>query len=313
MELKKKPRVVVVGSTNTDLVASVPNIPRPGETVLSRVPLQTLAGGKGANQAVACARLGASVTFIARVGDDAFGQAALAAFEADGLDTRFVQTTPGTASGVALISVNEATGENAIVVVPGANAFISPEDVQAAETAFDEASAVVLSLEIPLETVCEAARMGAARKIPVILNPAPAQKLPPALLAHTTILTPNETEAHQIAGTSELTEADDLESLAAHLSTTGVPSIVLTLGAVGCIVATPDGIEIVPAPSVRAVDTTAAGDCFTGALACEIARGKPLREAVAFAQYAAALSVTRNGAQNSLPTRAEVESFLRSR
>ena len=159
-----------------------------------------------------------------------------------------------------------------------------------------------------METAQKAAAMGAARKIPVLLNPAPARKLPPDLLLNTAILTPNETEAAQIAG--ENFAGGDMESLAAHLLTSGVGAVVLTLGAVGCVVATPDGVEIVPAPFVRALDTTAAGDCFTGALAGEIARGKSLRDAVAFAQFAAALSVTKAGAQSSLPTRTEVEAFL---
>ena len=309
MPVSSAPRIVVVGSTNTDLVARVPRIPRPGETILSGANLQTIGGGKGANQAVACARLGASVTFVARVGDDSFGQAARAALEREQISTEFLQSTPSVASGVALIAVDETTGQNAIVVVPGANAFLSPEDVEAAAPAFDTAQAIVISLEIPIKAAQKAAEMGAARKIPVILNPAPAQKLPDDLLVHTAILTPNETEAAQIAETDA--PMDDMESLATHLLTTGVGAVVLTLGAVGCVLATPDGVEIVPAPPVRATDTTAAGDCFTGALASEIARGKSLRDAVVFGQYAAALSVTRSGAQNSLPTRTEVEAFLK--
>lgn len=300
-----KPRIVVVGSTNTDLVVGVPRIPAPGETVLGGA-MQTLPGGKGANQAVAAARLGGAVTFVARVGDDAFGENAIAGFQRDGIDTQFVLRTPGVASGVALIAVSEETGENAIVVSPGANAHLSPDDVDAAVSAWDAAQAVVISLEIPLETVQRAVEAGHARRVPVILNPAPARRLPPGLLGQVTLLTPNETEARQVLG-----RKDDFESLAelAELLDLGLDAAIVTLGANGSVTVTPDGIEHLPGLSVAAVDTTAAGDCFTGALAVEFASGRSLRDAVAFANAAAALSVTRRGAQPALPTRAEVEAL----
>ena len=306
----RAPRVVVVGSTNTDLVVSVPHIPAPGETVLGGA-METVAGGKGANQAVAAARLGGRVTFVARVGDDAFGRNAVAGFARENIDTRHVSVTPGVASGVALIAVREETGENAIVVAPGANAHLSPEDIDGAAPAFDQAEAVVVSLEIPQETVERAVEAAHARGLAVILNPAPARRLPPELLARVTVLTPNETEARQILGRSE--DADDVQTLAAELLTLGVGAAVITLGAAGALIATPDGIEHVPTRAVRAVDTTAAGDCFTGAVAVEFSGGRSLRDAVRFANAAAALSVTRPGAQPALPTRSEVEAVPAAR
>jgi ribokinase len=303
------PHIVVVGSTNTDLVVTVPHIPAPGETILGGA-LQTVAGGKGANQAVAAARLGARVTFIARVGDDSFGQSALEGFRREGIDTTYVGVTPGVASGVALIPVSEETGENAIVVAPGANAYLTEADVGAAATAFDSADAVVISLEVPLEAVSSAVEMGAARRIPVFLNPAPARSLPPDLLTRVTVLTPNETEAMQLLGTTASADAD---TIATHLLDLGIDIAVMTIGAAGAVVATPDGVETVAGIRVRAIDTVAAGDCFTGALAVEFASGRSLRDAVAFANAAAALKVTRPGAQPGLPTRAEVVEFLSTR
>lgn len=302
-------RIVVVGSANTDLVVGVPHIPAPGETVLGGA-LQTVPGGKGANQAVAAARLGAQVTFVARVGSDAYGTAAIEGFQREGMDASYVTRTPGVASGVALISVREDTGENAIVVAPGANGFLSPEDVEEAAAAFDAASAVVLSLEVPLETIARAAQMGRERRIPVILNPAPGRRLPPDLLAMVTVLTPNETEARQVLGEEgEQQRDDDLHRIAGELLMAGVDTAVITLGAAGALLATPDGIEQVATYPVQAVDTVAAGDCFTGALSVEFASGRSLRDAVRFANAAAALSVTRRGAQPSMPTRDEVTEF----
>ena len=306
--MSDRPRIVVVGSTNTDLVVSVPHIPAPGETVLGGA-MQMVAGGKGANQAVAAARLGGEVTFVARVGDDAFGAKALSGFRRDDIDTTYVSVTPGIASGVALIPVSTVTGENAIVVAPGANACLSPEDVDAAAPAFDAAQAIVVSLEIPLETVARAVAAGHARRIPVILNPAPARRLPAQLLSQVSILTPNETETRQALGSES--DGREVMELAAELLGLGVDIAVITLGAGGALVVTPDGIDHIAAFPVRAVDTVGAGDCFTGALAVEFASGRSLRDAVRFANAAAALKVTRPGAQPGIPTRAEVLQFLR--
>jgi ribokinase len=287
--------IVVIGSSNTDLVVGVPYIPAPGETILGG-DLQTVSGGKGANQAVACARLGGAVTFICRLGDDAYGERARAGFVAEGIDTRFVLTTPNTPSGVALIAVS-ASGENAIVVAPGANAHLSKTDIHAAEAAFIGADMVVISLEIPDDAVRAAIEVAHQNSIPIILNPAPARHLPADLLAKITYITPNETEADFYGG---------LEALLAQ----GVGTVILTQGSNGCTVFNQGDRAHHPAFAVTSIDTVAAGDCFTGALAVELARKQPLSDAIRFASAAAALKVTRTGAQPGLPTRTEVEAFL---
>lgn len=292
------PRIVVVGSANTDLVVAVANIPLPGETVLGG-DMAVVPGGKGANQAVACARLGGQTTFVARVGDDAYGAAAIAGYERDGIDTRHITKTPSAPSGVALIAVS-ATGENTIVVAPGANARLSIFDIQAASEAFDSADAVLISLEIPADAVFAAVEAAHARSKPVILNPAPARSLPYHILSKLTVLTPNETEVNFYGG------VDNLQQL-------GVKVIVTTLGGRGAVIVgeTPPA-EFVPAFPVDAVDTVAAGDTFSGALTVKLAEGASLQEAVRFANAAAALKVTRHGAQPGIPTRAEVEQYLAS-
>ena len=230
---------------------------------------------------------------------------------ATAFSTPFVLQTAGVASGVALIAVREETGENAIVVAPGANSHLSPADVDAAASAFDTAKAVIVSLEIPLEAVARAIEQAHKRKIPIILNPAPACSLPADLLEKITVLTPNETEALQLLNWPADTDLEPSE-IAEGLLKMGIGAVVMTLGAAGAILATPDGIEIVPGIPVRAVDTVAAGDCFTAALAVEFAAGRSLRDAVHFANAAAALKVTRRGAQPGLPTRAEVNNFKQS-
>lgn len=296
----KRPRIMVVGSTNTDLVVPVPKLPAPGETVLGSGALVVTPGGKGANQAVAAARLGADVVFLTRVGEDDYGTQARARFQAEGIDTAHVLVTPGSASGVALIAVAVVGGENSIVVAPGANAALSPEDVDLAETALARAQAVVLSLEVPLPTVLRAAELAAHHGVPVILNPAPAATLPRALLEKVTYLTPNESEAQLLGGDS------------AALLACGVGAVITTLGASGAHVVAAGYEERLPAYPVTAVDTVAAGDCFTAALAVALAEGHSLRQAVLFASAAAALKVTRKGAQAGLPSREEVEQLTRS-
>lgn len=288
------PRVLVVGSANTDLVVAVAEIPNPGQTVLGG-DVRVAPGGKGANQAVAAARLGAQVTFVARLGDDAYGHQSRLGFVAEGIDARFVFETPGVPSGVALIAV-AASGENAIVVAPGANSRLSESDVLSANLAFDEADIVLISLEIPAEAVFAALDQAHRLGKPVILNPAPARPIPAEYLAKVTILTPNETEADRYGGVDELRRS-------------GVKTIVTTLGARGSVIVTDAPPQFVPAIPVRAVDTVAAGDCFTAALGVKMAEGATLSDAVRFATAAAALKVTRPGAQPGLPTRAEVDSF----
>ncbi len=296
INLMSQPRIVVVGSANTDLVVAVPQVPLPGETVLGG-DLSVVAGGKGANQAVACARLGAHVTFIARVGGDAYGESSVRGYRADGIDTTFVLSTPGTPSGVALIAVS-ATGENSIVVAPGANARLTRADILAASDAFDRADAILVSLEVPADAIFAAVEEGFARGKPVIVNPAPARALPPEILAKITLLTPNETEAGFYGGVEALQQL-------------GVKTIVTTLGARGSVIVSLGAAPLfVPAFDVSAVDTVAAGDTFSGALAVKLAEGAQLLDAVRFASGASALKVTRHGAQPGIPTRAEVEQFL---
>jgi len=303
-----RPRnVLVVGSSNTDMVLRVPHIPRPGETVLGHGFVMA-AGGKGANQAVAAARAGARVIFIARVGEDVFGERALATFAAAGIDTRFVVRTPGLPSGVALIDVDER-GENAISVASGANAVLAAADLEAARSAFETAEILLLQLESPLEVVESAARRAKAAGLPVILNPAPARALGDGLLGLVTVLTPNEHEAAALAGLPIGSEADAREA-ARRLRARGAGSVVITLGERGAFASSSEFEGFVPAFRAEPVDTTAAGDIFNGVLAVALAERAPLEGALRFASAAAALSVTRFGAQPSAPTREEIEGFL---
>lgn len=302
-------RVLVVGSSNTDMVIRVPRIPPPGETVLGG-EFQMAAGGKGANQAVAAARAGGRVTFVARVGDDIFGDRALAVFRADGVETRFVARTPGAPSGVALINVDDR-GENSISVASGANALLSVADVEAAAAAFDGADIVLLQLESPLDTVEAAIREAQRRGVPIVLNPAPARELDNTLLSRVSVLTPNEHEAGLLAGVIVEDEPGAREA-ARRLRARGSRSVVITRGARG-VYASAEAFEgSLPAFPVEPVDTTAAGDVFNGALAVALVEKLGLADAVRFAQAAAAISVTRPGAQPSAPTRAEIEAFLKS-
>jgi ribokinase len=300
-------RIVVVGSSNTDLVVRAPRLPMPGETVLGGAFLRAH-GGKGANQAVAAARLGAQVTFVARLGCDSFGDEAVAHFAAEGLDTRYVVRDPDVHSGVALIGVDEGRGENSIIVAPGANMRLSVQDIKAAEEAIRSASVVVCQLEVPLETVAAALSIARAAGVRTILNPAPAQPLPDELLRLATVLTPNEGEAALLAGDPGLAPAEDARILRKR----GVANVLVTLGSEGALLVNEEGETHIPGRKVtNVVDTTAAGDCFTGALAVAIGEGRSLEQAAQFAGTAAAISVTRSGAQPSLPTRAEVEEFAR--
>jgi len=300
-------RVLVVGSSNTDMIIRVPRIPRPGETILGG-EFTMAGGGKGANQAVAAARAGGRVTFVARVGDDVFGERALAGFVADGIDTRFVLRTSGAASGVALIDVDDR-GENSISVASGANALLSAADVESAAEAFAAADIVLVQLESPIETVEAAVRKAGEKGVPVILNPAPARPLDEDLLSLVSILTPNESEAEILSGLA-VRDADGVQRAAARLRARGAASVVITLGERGAYASSPEFEGLVPAFKVDPVDTTAAGDVFNGALAVALAERLPLPEALRFAQAAAAISVTRPGAQPSAPTRAEINKLI---
>jgi ribokinase len=291
------------------MIIKLDRIPRPGETILGG-QFATAAGGKGANQAVGAARAGGNVTFVARVGRDMFGDQAVAGFRKAGIDVRHVVRDAAAPSGVALIFVAK-DGENSIAVASGANAHLSPADVKKAKGAFAQASALVMQLETPLETVQAAAQLAARCGVPVILNPAPAQKLPAALLELVSILTPNETEAELLTGIKVDSEAAAARA-AAKLRSRGVRTVIVTLGARGAFVAGADGERMVRGFKAKAVDTTAAGDVFNGALAVALAEGRGLIEAVRFANAAAAISVTRFGAQPSAPTRKQIARLLRA-
>lgn len=299
------PRIVVVGSANTDLVVQADRLPRPGETVLGGY-LITTQGGKGANQAVAAARLGANVTFVARIGGDAFGRETRDALRREGLDVRYMAQDPEAPSGVAMIVVGPG-GQNLIAVAPGANRRLSAADVETAGAAFSGARVVLIELETPVEAGLTAARLGREAGATVILNPAPApsEPLPDALFEAVDILTPNETEAAVLSGEKSP------EGAAQKLLRCGPNTVIVTLGEAGALVVTrSDPPQRIPGFRVDAVDATAAGDAFNGGLAVALGRGEPLGEAVRYAHAVAALSVTRLGAQPSLPTAAEVEGFL---
>ncbi|NNG17273.1 MAG: ribokinase [Gemmatimonadales bacterium] len=306
--MSRSPRVVVVGSSNTDLVIKTQSIPRPGETVLGGSFLMA-AGGKGANQAVAAARLGADVTFIARIGSDAFGDAARACLAAEGIRTEFIEREDQTASGVALIIVDEQA-ENAIAVAPGANSLLSANDVERANDTIRAADVLLLQLETPLDTVRHAARLAREARVPVILNPAPAQPLDCALLEDITVLTPNRGEAAFLSGI-EVGDEATARAAANALLEMGVAHVVITLGAEGALwIGRGEGEreeDRVAGMAVEAIDTTAAGDAFNGALAAALGAGDSMREAVRFATVAGALATTQMGAQPSLPTREAVE------
>ena len=302
MERARKP-IVVVGSINMDLVANTPRIPLAGETLLGQ-DFQTHHGGKGANQAVAVGRLGYPVSMIGRVGDDAFGTELRAGLESAGVGTAGVATSAG-ASGVAVIVVAES-GENSIVVIPGANAHVTPADLDASIETIRSAGMILAQLEIPLETVLHLAAICAREGVPLMLDPAPAAALPPELLKNVTWFTPNETEAAFFIGDPSNSTKESPE-IAKSLMSKGIRGVVLKLGARGAYLASPDGVmaSIQPFP-VRAVDTTAAGDCFNGAFAVGLLMGKDPAESARFAAAAAAISVTRVGAQSSMPALNEV-------
>jgi ribokinase len=302
-----KNSILVVGSSNTDMIIKVARIPKPGETILGG-EFASAAGGKGANQAVGAARAGGAVTFIARVGRDMFGDQAVAGFVADRINVDHIVRDRTSPSGVALIFVGQ-NGENSIAVASGSNGNLAPADLTKAAGAFKRASVVVLQLETPLKTVETAARLAAAAGARVILNPAPARPLPNSLLRRLFLLTPNESEAELLTGfpvTNDAAVAKAADKLLAR----GVQNVILTLGARGAYVAGKQAHGFVAGYKVKPVDTTAAGDVFNGTLAVALAEGKPLLEAARFANAAAAISVTRLGAQASAPVRKEIDRLL---
>jgi ribokinase len=305
-----KNSILVIGSSNTDLIIKMDRIPKSGETVVVG-EFSSAAGGKGANQAVGAARAGGAVVFVGRLGRDSFGENAIAGLSADGINVDYVVRDDTRPSGLAFIFVGNR-GENSIAVASGANAELSPADVRKARSVFGQAAVLLLQLEIPLKTVRAAIELATAARVPVILNPAPAQPLPADLLKALYLLTPNETEAEILTGMPMSNEAGAARA-AQKLLDRGVQNVIITMGARGAFVANAGVRQLVPGHRMKAVDTTAAGDVFNGTLAVALAEGKPLLEAARFACAAAAISVTRLGAQTSAPTRREIDRLLASR
>jgi ribokinase len=295
--------IIVIGSSNTDMVVKTDKLPFPGETKLGGTFFMN-AGGKGANQAVAAARLGGNVTFITKVGKDIFGQQTLSNLEREGINIEFVSSDEKEPSGVALIMVNEE-GENCIVVAPGSNAMLTPDDFKQTER-IKEAEVILIQLEIPVSTVASVIRNAKASGQKVILNPAPAQKLDDSLLDGLFMITPNESEASFLTGI-KVVDDKTASDAADILSRKGVQNVIITMGASGAFIKSGEIAKRVPVQSVKAVDTTGAGDVFNGALAVAILEGKDLEEAVAFSNRASAVSVTRMGAQSSIPYRKEMD------
>jgi len=302
-------RILVVGSINLDLVVSTNRIPQIGETITGR-DFQTFFGGKGANQAVGVARLGYPVSMIGRVGNDEFGRRLRQALSLAGVQAQAVRVTSQTPSGVALITV-ESQGRNSIVVIPGANGKLTPWDIRRELALVRSAGLILSQLEIPLETVDYLAAAAARFGIPFVLDPAPAQKLPSSLLKRVAWLTPNETEAGILCGASpDAVTTESARKVAKSLLKRGPQNIALKLGSRGVYWASGNGESFVPAFKVQAVDSTAAGDAFNAGLAVSLMKGAEPPEAVRFASAVAALSVTRAGAQPSMPTAREVSRFL---
>ena len=293
------PRIIILGSSNTDLVLNCARLPKPGETLLGG-EFHRYAGGKGANQAVAAARAGARVVMIGARGDDEFGRTALAGLRAEKVDTRHFQKTTKAPSGVALILLGGKTRENVIAVAKSANDTVSIQSVRAARDEFAKARVVVAQLEVPLPAVQEAARQARRAGVPFLLNPAPARDLPRTLLRLVDTLTPNEHEAALLTG------IDDPEKAAQDLIKMGCRRVVVTLGARGVLLADEQGSRYFRTRKVKAVDTVGAGDCFMGWFAAGLAEGLSIDEAIPRALQAATISVTRAGAQPSFPRRNEV-------
>ena len=300
-------KIFVIGSSNTDMVVKTSRIPRPGETVIGGT-FMMIPGGKGANQAVAAARLGGNVTFVARTGNDMFGDRSMFNYKEAGIDTRYIFRDKEQPSGVALICVDDHA-ENSIVVSPGANGALSVQDIESVKKELESASYLLMQLETPMETVEHAARLASEAGVKVILNPAPATQLSRELLKNVYLITPNETEAELLTGIT-VNDTEDAKRAADQLSGLGVENVIITLGASGALIRDAGGYAFQEARKVDAVDTTAAGDVFNGALCVALTEGMEIREAARFASVAASVSVTRMGAQSSIPSREEVNTLL---
>lgn len=301
-------KLVVLGSINADHILNVKQFPLPGETVIGK-QYKVAFGGKGANQAVAAGRSGADIAFIACVGADDIGERIRQQLVTDRIDTQPIEAIPGDTTGVALIFVNE-DGENVIGIDAGANAAVTPDYLRRYQQKVIDADALLMQLESPLETVIAAAKLAKQHQTQVILNPAPACELPDDLLAMVDMITPNETEAQRLTGIA-INNDDDAARAAKVLHDKGISRVIITLGSRGVWLSEKgDGGKLVPGFKVKAVDTIAAGDTFNGALVTALLEGKAISEAVRFAHAAAAIAVTRPGAQPSVPWREEIDTFL---
>jgi ribokinase len=300
-------RIIVIGSSNTDMVIKTEKLPTPGETILGGKFLMN-PGGKGANQSVAASRLGGKVTFISKRGNDLFGNQAVGLLMREGVDIKYIVKDPDLPSGVALITV-DSTGENSIVVAPGSNGNLLKEDIPSVIFDTGKFEILLLQLEIPIDTVEYSAVTASEHGIKVILNPAPARKLSDNLLKNTWLITPNETEAETITGVI-ITDIPSAERAAELIQERGVKNVIITLGEAGAYIKSENYTGLIPGIKVKPVDTTAAGDVFNGALAVAISEGSDLKDAVIFANKAASISVTRMGAQASAPYRNEINSQI---
>jgi len=301
-------KIFVIGSSNTDMIIQLDRLPVPGETIIGG-KFSTAPGGKGANQAVAAARAGGSITFLSRVGTDMFGEEAIKGFAKDGLDINYISRDMNEPSGVALIFIGE-NGENSIGVASGANAKILPENLENLSNMFSEGDILLMQLEIPVETIEYAATVASEKNVKIILNPAPAQHLSDELLKKISIITPNETEAEILTGV-KVNNDDDAQKAADILKKKGVDTVIITLGSRGAFVFDNEFNGLVPSFKVKAVDTTAAGDVFNGAFTVALSEGKSVKDSVLFGNAAAALSVTKLGAQPSAPHREDIENMLK--
>lgn len=304
----KNKKILVIGSSNTDMVIKTSRFPLPGETIIGGDFFMAM-GGKGANQAVAAKRSGGEVSFVGKIGKDIFGQRAVGYLKDEGINVNYVKTDPEKHSGIAVITVNR-TGENSIIVAHSSNNSLSPSDIMDISEAIDSSEIILLQLEIPLETVSFIAEYASKQNKTIILNPAPAAVLPNSLYKNISIIIPNESETELLTGISVKDETSAMEA-ASILVNKGVKTVIITMGSRGAFVFSEKFTSLVSAPKVNAIDTTGAGDTFCGALSVKISESCNLKEAVLFANHAAAISVTRFGAQPSIPTKEEVLNFLK--
>lgn len=305
-----KNKLCVLGSINVDHVIRVPYFPKAGET-LTGYDYQIAYGGKGANQAVAAARCGANVSFIGAIGDDQIGQTMKQAFEQDGIDTSAISVIQNQSTGLAMIQVADS-GQNSIVISSGANADLSEALVEQHKSHIEQADILLMQLESPLQAVNLATKFAKSAGVKVVLNPAPAQPLPDSLLSHIDIITPNETEAEILTGI-KVTNEQTAAVAANYFHQLGIETVLITLGSKGVYYSEKGKGEIIPGFRVEAEDTTAAGDTFNGAFVTALLEGKLPKEAIRFAHAAAAISVTRMGAQTAIPRREDVDQFLQDR